>query len=86
MTDAAYTLEALTTSSSGETERFYRISSAGLPVLRSLAASLAWVAGEEGQMTIAPRPVGVDVVLREADKYLANCSTVLSERDKWLRG
>jgi hypothetical protein len=86
MTDAAYELETLTTVAPEDTERFYRVSSGGRPVLRAIAAAVAHVAEEETRVGIADRPVDLPMVLAEVDRYLAHVSTILSERDKWLRG
>lgn len=86
MTDAAYELEALTEPFADDAQRFYRISTAGAPVLRTLAAALARLADDEATLSIAARPVGIGTVLAEVDRYLANSAATLSERDKWLQG
>lgn len=86
MTDAAYELESLTSVSAEETERFYRVSNSGRPVLRAIAQAVGRVAAEEQSVGIADRPVDVPGLLGEVDRYLAQVSGILSERDRWLRG
>jgi hypothetical protein len=84
--ELAYELESLTSVSAGETERFYRVSSSGRPVLRAIAQALGRVAVEEQNVGVADRPVDVPGLLGEVDRYLAQVSSILSERERWLRG
>lgn len=72
MTDATYSLEALTSSISQETERFFKISEAGRPVLEGLSA------------IFSGRPDQLERLLSVADQYFARASQLIDKREKWL--
>jgi hypothetical protein len=72
MTNAVYQLESLTTGVSGESERFYRMSEAGRPVLTALREALGG------------RPESIPDLLDSADRHFDRCETMIAERIRWL--
>jgi hypothetical protein len=71
MTKAAYELEAVTSAMPDEVQRYYRISEAGEPVLEGLRRVL-----DRGPAELHP-------LLDRIDRYLAKCSDVFGEGDRW---
>jgi hypothetical protein len=82
MTDAAYELEALTDKVPQERERFYRVSQAGGPVLNSIRDVLRADRTESPASAPSSR---LELLLDEIDRYLAVCSKMLDERNRWLQ-
>lgn len=72
MTKIAFDLEATTAGVTDEVQRYYRISQAGNGILRSIREALE------------DRPESVPDLVRKVEAYLARCSQMLEQRQRWL--
>jgi hypothetical protein len=72
MTDATYALESITSSIAPETERFFKISNIGKPVLDVL------------REVFSGKPNRLEKLLSVADQYFIKCSQMVDERERWL--
>jgi hypothetical protein len=80
LTDTSHNLEATLVDIDAEAERFYRISQAGRPVLKSIANALKICISESN----LNHDVRLSNVLKDVDKYLSSCSNYLEQRSEWL--
>jgi hypothetical protein len=73
MTKIAFDLEASTTGMPEEVQRYYKISQAGSGVLRQI------------KRVLDDHPEVLPELVHAVDAYLARCSEMLEERQRWLQ-
>jgi hypothetical protein len=72
MTKVAFDLEATSSGVTDEVQRYYKISQAGNAILRSIRDALD------------DHPESVPDLVRKVEAYLARCSQMLEQRQRWL--
>jgi methyl-accepting chemotaxis protein len=72
MTKIAFDLEATSAGVTDEVQRYYKISQAGNAVLRSIRHALE------------DHPESVPDLVHKVEEYLARCSQMLEQRQRWL--
>jgi hypothetical protein len=73
MTKIAFDLEASTAGLPEEVQRYYKISQSGSGVLRQI------------RTVLDDHPEALPELVRTVDSYLARCSEMLDERQRWLQ-
>jgi hypothetical protein len=73
MTKIAFDLEASTSGVPEEVQRYYKISQSGSTVLRQI------------KTVLDDQPEALPELVRTIDSYLARCSEMLEERQRWLQ-
>jgi NAD(P)-dependent dehydrogenase (short-subunit alcohol dehydrogenase family) len=73
MTKIAFDLEASTSGVPEEVQRYYKISQSGSTVLRQI------------KTVLDDHPEALPELVRTVDSYLARCSEMLEERQRWLQ-
>jgi hypothetical protein len=74
MTKIAFDLEAATSGVPEEVQRYYRISQSGSNVLRQI------------KTVLDDHPEALSQLAKTVDSYLARCSEMLEDRERWLQG